>query len=44
MGLIRSAVKKVLVAATVVVIELAAAKIIRKVTGEAVKPPAPPAK
>lgn len=44
MGLIRSAVKKVLVAATVVVVERAAKRIIRKVTGQTAKVPTPPAK
>jgi hypothetical protein len=44
MGLIRSAVKKVLVAATVVVIERAAKRIIRKVAGRTTKAPTPPSK
>lgn len=43
MGLFRSIVKKVVVAATVVVVERIAARIVRRVREKAARHPAPPA-
>ena len=44
MGLFRSLLKKVMVAATLVMVERVAAKVVRKVVDKAARHPAPPAK